>query len=308
MHRVSVGVVIPVHGFAPFLPEALDGVLAQEPAPDRVVVVDDGSPLPQVLHPDHAPHVTLLRREAAGGPAVARADGLEGLGPDCDLVALCDADDAWELGKLAAQVAALQAPGADGIGWCFGRAVVVGPGGRPTGERWAQPAAGRHAAADLGFELFAANPIPTSSVVLRRAALEDAGGFPGPVRVAEDWELWLRLCEAGHDALCMPEAVVRYRRHAGGLTADVAGLARAQLAVHERHADLAGPRAARSVRAADLAALADGLARDGDVTGAREAWSQVGALRPLTRRERLRRAALSVPVLRDRVGRRGAYR
>ena len=40
MRPVSIGVVIPVHGFAPFLPEALDGVLAQESAPDRVVVVE----------------------------------------------------------------------------------------------------------------------------------------------------------------------------------------------------------------------------------------------------------------------------
>lgn len=304
---MPVGVVLPVHGFAPFLAEALDAVLAQDPAPDAVVVVDDGSRLPLVLHPDHAGRVALVRRETAGGPAVARQAGLDALDRELDLVALCDADDAWAPGKLAAQVAALTAPGGRGAGWCFGRAHVVGVDGRPTGERWAEPPAGRLSASDLGFELFAANPVPTSSVVLRRAALEAVGGFPGPVRVAEDWELWLRLCAAGHDALCVPDAVVRYRRHPGGLTADVAGLARAQLAVHERHAALAGPRAAHAVRAADLAALADGLASDGDLAGARAAWAEVAGLRPLTRRERVRRGALAVPVLRRRVGRRAAY-
>ncbi|MDX6683796.1 MAG: hypothetical protein QOG94_3835, partial [Solirubrobacteraceae bacterium] len=55
-----VGVIVPVHGFAPYLAETLDCVLAQLPAPDEVVVVDDASPEPLVLHPDHAPHCTLL--------------------------------------------------------------------------------------------------------------------------------------------------------------------------------------------------------------------------------------------------------
>jgi len=304
VRSVSVGVLIPVHGFAPYLAETLDAVLAQG-VEMQVVVIDDGSPLPIALVPEHAAAVTLLRREDAEGPAVARETGLAALDPSVDLVALCDADDAWEPGKLAVQLTALaHDPPA---GWCFGRALVVGIDGRPTGERWQELPAGHQAAADLGFELFASNPVPTSSVVLRRAALEESGGFPGPVRVAEDWELWLRLCAAGVDALCVPEAVVRYRRHPGGLTADVAGLARAQLEVHAAHADLAGPRAAHAVRAADLAALADGLAREGDSVGARAAWADVAELRPLTRRERARRAALGVPVLRDRVGRGHAY-
>lgn len=290
--------VIPVHGFAPYLAEAVDSVLDQA---DRVVVVDDGSRVPVELPADHvAAGVQLLRREDAGGPAVARQTGLAALEDGVELVALCDADDAWEPGKLAAQVAAL-----GDAGWAFGRALVVGVDGRATGERWAEPAPGVHAAASWGRELFAANPVPTSSVVLRRRALDAVGGFPAPVRVAEDWELWLRLCAAGFDAVCVPEAVVRYRRHPGGLTADVAGLARAQLAVHERHAalgvDLDG------VRAADLAALADGLAREGDASGALRAWSDVAAVRPLTPRERARRAALRVPVLRARVGRGAAY-
>jgi len=303
---VKTGVVLPVHGFAPYLAEALDAVLAQDPPPDVVVVVDDGSPVPLSLHPDHlAAGVRLVRREQAGGPATARADGVATLPDDVTLIALCDADDAWEPGKLAAQVRALaDAPGA---GWCFGRARVVGVDGRETGERWDTPAAGRHAAAALGPALYVRNPVPTSSVVLRRDALTAAGGFPAPVRVAEDWELWLRLCAAGVDALCVPEALVRYRRHPDGLTADVAGLARAQLAVHETHAAFAGPQGPGAVRADDLAALADGLAREGDVTGARRAWADVEALRPLSARERLRRTALGVPVLRDRVGRGPAY-
>lgn len=304
---MRVGVLVPVHGFAPYLAEALDAVLAQVGVPEPlVVVVDDGSSLPLVLHPDHAGRVRLVRREQAGGPAVARATGLEQLDGDVGMVALCDADDAWLPGALAALTGALERE--PGAGWAFGRALVVGPDGRPTGERWAQPAPGRRAAAVFGRELYAANPVPTSSVVLRREALVAAGGFPGPVRVAEDWELWLRLCATGSDAVCAGETTVRYRRHPGGLTADVAALAAAQLAVHERHGGLVDPKVAQRVIADDHAARAAGLARDGRYAAAREAWGRAAAGRPLSTGERVRRAALSVPGLRRRLGRADPYR
>ena len=248
-----VGVIVPVHGFAPYLAEALDCVLAQKPAPAAVVVVDDGSPEPLALHPDHASRCTLVRRAESGGPASARATGLAELGAELELVALCDSDDAWTPGKLAAQVAALECfPDA---GLCFGRALVVGADGRQTGERWDELAAGLHAGDELVARLYAANPLPTSSVVLRRAALEAVGGFASPVRVAEDWDLWLRLAAAGFGFVSEPGAVVRYRRHPGGLTADVAELARCQLELHRAHGDLVAPEIRERALAADAAAL-----------------------------------------------------
>jgi glycosyltransferase involved in cell wall biosynthesis len=297
---VPTGVLVPVGGFAPYLAEALDAVLAQDPA--VVVVVDDAADPPVVLHPDHASRVTLVRRAPSGGPAGARQTGLEHLPPEIDLVALCDADDAWEPGRLAVQERALRAT--PGAGLAFGRARVVGPDGRPTGERWDEPPAGPLAAGAL----YAANPVPTSSVLLDRAALEAAGGFRSPVPVAEDWELWLRLARSGQAILCVPDAVVRYRRHPGGLTADVAALARAQLAVHRAHGDLVDDATRDAVLAADQRALARGLARQGDHAGARTAWRRAGTLARPRGRERALAVALGVPGVRALVGRRDPYR
>lgn len=258
-----VGVIVPVRGFAPYLAETLDCILVQDPAPVQVVVVDDGSDEPLALHPDHAGRCTLVRRDVSGGPAAARASGLEALDPGVELVALCDADDAWADGKLAPQVEGLaRFPEA---GLCFGRAVVVGTDGRPTGERWAELAAGLYAAADLQARLYETNPLPTSSVVMRRTALEAVGGFASPVRLAEDWDLWLRLAAAGYGFLCEPAAVVRYRRHPGGLTADVAALARCQLELHRAHGALVAPDVRERALAADAAALRS--ARRGGLRG-----------------------------------------
>ncbi|MDP2712549.1 MAG: glycosyltransferase, partial [Solirubrobacteraceae bacterium] len=250
------GVIVPVHGFAPYLAEALDCVLAQrgiDIGRVEIVVVDDGSPQPLELHPDHADSCRLVRRAACGGPAAARASGLEALGASVSLVALCDADDAWLPDKLAAQLAALD--GAPDAVACFGRARIVGADGRETGERWAKPRPGLHAGADLATLLYASNPIPTSSVVLRRAALDDAGGFASPVRLAEDWDLWLRLAGRGGGFVCLDAPLVRYRRHPGGLTTDVAALARCQLELHRRHGDLVSADARARALAGDTAAL-----------------------------------------------------
>lgn len=184
----------------------------------------------------------------------------------------------------------------------------MGPDGRATGERWAEPAGGTHEGEALASWLYEANPLCTSSVVLRLAALEDAGGFAAGLRVAEDWELWLRLAARGMRFRCVPEAVVRYRRHPGGLTADVEALARAQHRLHARHAGLVDDPTRRRAQARDLAALADGLDARGAYREARAALRGSVRLGGPSPRAVARLFALGLPGVRGRIGRRDAYR
>ncbi len=304
VRRLKVGVIIPARAPAPYLAEALDSVLGQEPAPAEVVVVDDASPEPVSLHADHAGRCRLVRRATRGGPASARAAGVEALG-EVDAIALCDADDAWEPGKLAAQLDALARHPDAGV--CVGRAIVVGPDDRPTGERWPDLEAGTHSPDALAQALYAANPIPTSSVVLRTRALAAAGGFESPVELAEDWDLWLSLLAAGESFLSEPRAVIRYRRHPDGATADVAALARCQLAIHARHAGLVDDSTRRDVEARDLTGLADGLVRERRYREAREALRAAADRAPVGLRARMRAYALAVPGVRAAMGRRDPY-
>src|SRR4051794_22292806 len=118
---MDVGVVIAVRAPAPYLPATLESVLRERPA--DVVVIDDGSDPP--LAPD--PRVRWIRREHSGGQGAARNDGIAVL--ETEWVAICDADDEWLPGKLAAQAAV------DGD-VIAGEAEIVDADGRPTGERW----------------------------------------------------------------------------------------------------------------------------------------------------------------------------
>lgn len=281
---MRIGVIIPVGPPAPFLDEAVESALGQEPPPDRHVVIHD---------------------ERGRGPAATRQAGLARL-RDCDWIALLDADDAWEPGKLAAQREALgRHPDAD---VCFGRALAVGADGRPTGERLPELREGLHEAAELAPVLFESNPIPTSSVVVRRAAIDAAGGFPGPARLASDWDLWLRLVENGASFVCEPRARIRYRRHGAGVTADVAGLAESMLAVHSAHGALVDEDSRRRAESRDLVLLARGRIRERRYREAAEALGRARSRAPLGRRESALRHLVRVPLVRGALGRRRPYR
>jgi glycosyltransferase involved in cell wall biosynthesis len=296
---LRIGVIVPVYagaGPAPYLDEALAAVLGQDPPPDDVVVVDDGSPEPVRVGEAHAARCRLVRREQRGGPGAARDTALQLL--QTELVACADADDAWCEGKLSAQLRAFE--GAPDAALCYGIAEIVGPDGTPTGERWDIPAPLSPQA------LYEHNPIPTSSVLARRDAVLAAGGFAGPM-LCEDWALWLRMTERGERFVLATDAHVRYRRHEGGATADISALAEAALHVHELHAGLVDEPTARRVRARDLLALARGRVRERRYGAARDALERAAALAPLDARERMLKAVLAVPGARSLLGRRSPY-
>lgn len=299
---MRVGVILAAREPVPYLAEAIDSVLSQEPVPDELVVVDHGSQPPIGL----AEGVRTIRLDVAGGgPAVARAAGLEAL--DTELVALMDADDVWEPGKLRVQVDALASYPDAAV--CFGRAVVIDERGRETGEQLPELAGGFHSADDLRAVLYERNPVPAASTVIRRDALESVGGFvpADPLPAATDWDLWLRLVTGGYGFVCEPSARIRYRRHDGGLTADVARLGEAGLAIHERHAGLVDEATASSARASDLETLARGRIRQRRYAEAKQALDEAAEIREPASRERLLRKLVAIPGARAALGRRTPY-
>ena len=99
----AVGVVIAVRNAVPHLGRALGSVLAQDPAPVDVVVVDggcgDGSA--SIVR---AFQGARLVEQNGKGLGDARNQGVQTVAGD--LVAFCDADDRWSKNALAARLAA----------------------------------------------------------------------------------------------------------------------------------------------------------------------------------------------------------
>jgi cellulose synthase/poly-beta-1,6-N-acetylglucosamine synthase-like glycosyltransferase len=203
-----VSVVIPAYNAARFLPEALASVLAEATPDVEVLVVDDGSTDDtQELLARYAPRVRSLR-VANGGPGRARNAGLAGTrGP---LVAFLDADDRWLEGSRARRRARLEAdPGAALV---HGPVRYVDAAGEPMAfDPLAYKAYRRQRRAGWVLRsLFWSNVIQTSTVLVRRAAVEAVGGFDERREVIEDYDLWLRLA-ARWPVAFVPEPVTVYR-------------------------------------------------------------------------------------------------
>jgi glycosyltransferase involved in cell wall biosynthesis len=204
-----VSVVLPVRDGARYLCDAVESVLAQTLADLELIAVDDGSTdeTPALLAGFGDPRLRVLRQDRLGLVAALNR-GIEAA--TAPYVARMDADDVSLPARLERQLAFLDA---------HPRAALVVPGvelvdeeGRRVGTIVLPPQD-----ADLRRRLLLRNPITHGSVVLRRAALEQAGGYRGAHGANEDYDLWRRLAREWELA-AIPELLYRYRVHPAAVT------------------------------------------------------------------------------------------
>jgi glycosyltransferase involved in cell wall biosynthesis len=213
---LSVSLIIAAFNHARFLPVALDSALAQTLAGVEVIVVDDGSTddTPAVLS-RYTDRIRVIR-QANRGLAAGRNAGLAVARGT--YVSFLDADDVVTPTKLAEQVALLEA--APTVGWTYCdvliETVATGHEMRAS-ERFGY--GGRALDGWLFPELIHGNFIPAIAPLIRRTALDSAGGFDDRLTALEDWDLWLRLSLVA-EARYSPAVLVRYRVHPGGMSED----------------------------------------------------------------------------------------
>jgi GT2 family glycosyltransferase len=187
--------------------EAVAGVLAQTWTPLELVIVANG-PLSDAHRAwtdalaEADTRVRVVRLPENVGPAGARNAGFaEARGA---WIAVADADDLCEPNRVARQVAFLRETGADlaGSDLCY-----MNENGEPR-ERKTMPR--DHDAIRRSALRFSPINNPT---VLARATVFREEPYNPRYRVAEDYELWVRLLRSGRWRLGnVPEPLVRMRR------------------------------------------------------------------------------------------------
>ena len=199
-----VSTVITSYNKGPYLAEAIESALCQDYAYQEVIVVDDGST-------DNTRNVAESFRQRIRyyyqtnqGPAGAKNRGiLLGIG---EYVAFLDGDDRWRPGKLRRQIEAFEK--SDRVGVVYGPAATISltPGDAPKPRSRVSD----FCRGQVLDGLIVRNIVPFSSAVVRRRSIVTAGMLDYRLRIADDYEFWLRValqCEFDF----VDEIVVDYR-------------------------------------------------------------------------------------------------
>ena len=237
MSAFDVSVVVPVRNRAREVAAAVASALSQVPAPREVIVVDDGSNDDSGTAAIIDSRVRVISFAESEGPSRARNAGIRAARGA--VVAFLDSDDIWLPGGLAARLEQIRAN--PGVVLVSGDALWTGDAAlEGTRLLGADPLA---TGEDPFQRLVLGNFVLTSTVIARREALLDVGGFPEEMRRCEDYHLWLRLAwrARGRRAFAFADRpVARYRRDASGLSADREAMLDGEVEALERLVGLDG--------------------------------------------------------------------
>jgi glycosyltransferase involved in cell wall biosynthesis len=300
---------MPVRDLAPFVEESIRSILGQSFADFEFVILDDGSTdgTPDILRRWQARdrRIRLIEGKIPLGPArssnlvVARSRG--------DIVARMDGDDIAHPDRLRRQIEALDAePGACLVGTLWEGIDEKGRRVRPP-DRWRLAHGSPFA------------PFPHGSIMFRRVAFEQAGGYRREADFWEDLDLYPRIARIGA-LIVLPRVLYQHRSSALStrLTSQREAVERSVDRMYRKARGLGTPAAdarilprvfvslgSTRVWAGRRPAVLSRLLRKGALrphfeTAASLAWAAVGTLSPRS----LRFCLAAAIALRDRLARR----
>lgn len=212
---VALTVLLPVRNGEAHLDEAMASIRGQTFRDFELLVIDDGSEdRSAAIVARHAAEDDRVRLMANPGAGLIAALNFGIERASTELVARMDADDIALPTRFERQMARMAAePDLLVLGTAtrriHARGNQIGIAVPPT-----EPA-------EIRAVLERVNPIAHPTVVMRRSAVEAAGGYRRAYLRAEDYDLWLRLAERGKLAN-LPEPLLDYRI-GEGFRADVFG-------------------------------------------------------------------------------------
>ncbi|WP_374943078.1 glycosyltransferase family 2 protein [Sphingomonas sp.] len=208
-------VVIPCYNRAHVVADAVRSVLRQDPAPERVIVVDDGSTDASAAViaglANRYPRVSAILLPRNGGASHARNAGAAST--RAPWLAFLDSDDVWLPGAARALLRAGETRDVDVVVGHFAR---VEPGEQPGG-----PECGWDGG-DIRGALATGGVVGPSWSMVRRATVFGVGGFDPSFHNCNDWDFYVRAGATGARFARIDDTVALYRTVIGArLVADV---------------------------------------------------------------------------------------
>jgi glycosyltransferase involved in cell wall biosynthesis len=207
-----VSVVIPGYKNE-FIGEAIDSVLTQTYHNVEIIVVDDGSPnqlkstLKEYIETGKIRYIHQKNQKMAA----ARNNGIEHA--KGNFIAFLDDDDLWEPEKLELQINLFDNP-AIGLVYTFAE-------GFKDGKNLPIPNFEISHQGKIFGEIFLADFIPNSSVIVRRTCFDKVGLFKATPDFfgVDDCDMWTRITYS-YDASCVPKKLTKIRLHKGQFSSD----------------------------------------------------------------------------------------
>ncbi|OPY61757.1 MAG: UDP-Glc:alpha-D-GlcNAc-diphosphoundecaprenol beta-1,3-glucosyltransferase WfgD [Pelotomaculum sp. PtaU1.Bin065] len=205
----ELSVIIPAYNCAGYLSKALASVVEQKRSDCEIIVIDDGSTdnIKNVIV--SFGHKVKYISQKNKGPAAARNAGIRA--SDSEFIAFLDADDVWLPSKLSIQMKSLRSKPLAGISMC-GYSMVDS---NNIILRTYIPARINYCNKDKLVELFLTRNVVSagsSTAIVRRKVFDEVGFFDESLKVAEDWDMWMRICRRFDlDVVYEPLARITYR-------------------------------------------------------------------------------------------------
>lgn len=211
----KVSVIIPVYNASNYVAKAINSVLAQGYNNYEIIVVDDGSTdeTREVLN-GYEDRIRYVYQNNAG-PAKARNTGIKQARGD--YITFLDADDLWLPDKLEKQLSFFNIHPQYSLVFTDMQHIV---GANVIHKSYLKEKNYQYLSSGSIYEnLLRECFIFTPTVMVKRECLERVGFFNENLRIAEDYDLWLRIADKFQIGFLDQPLVIR-NRHKNNLTED----------------------------------------------------------------------------------------
>ena len=182
---MKVDIIIPVYNNRKYLVDALSSCIVQKYKNFKIYIIDDNSdePIEDVIKSFGSMNIEYIRNSKNLGPSASRNIGIKkGSG---DLVSFLDSDDIWTPDKLLLSISEFKKD--SNIGMTCGNYRIWNERSRLNKQFYRHPIV-------VDFNsLRRVNYVASGSVTVKRKVLDDVGLFNEEYRVAEDYDLWIRI-------------------------------------------------------------------------------------------------------------------